>query len=203
MNNLQDNTWHQRFSGSEYYYGEEANDFLKAASTHIPADSSVISLGEGEGRNSVFLAEQGYQVTAVDIALSGLKKTTELAAKRGVEVATIHADLGAYELSKGAWGAAVNVFCHMPKANRTHLHQQIKKGLQSGGVFICECYSTDQLGFGTGGPKDINLLYTVEELQQDFAELEILHLAKVEREFHEGQGHTGMASVVQLIARKP
>jgi len=86
MNNLQDNIWNQRFSGKEYYYGLEANGFLKAASAHIPKGSSVISLGEGEGRNSVFLAEQGHRVTAVDIALSGLKKTAELAAKRGVKV---------------------------------------------------------------------------------------------------------------------
>lgn len=203
MSNLQDNTWHQRFSGSEYYYGLEANDFLKAASVHIPKGSSVISLGEGEGRNSVFLAEQGYHVTAVDIALSGLQKTVELAANRGVEVHTEHADLGSYELAESTWGAAINIFCHMPKVNRVHLHQQIKMGLQSGGVFIFECYSTEQLGFGTGGPKDINLLYTIEELQQDFADLEIVHLAKIEREIHEGQGHSGMSSVIQLIARKP
>lgn len=203
MNNLQDNTWHQRFSGSEYYYGLEANDFLKAASKYIPEGSSVISLGEGEGRNSVYLAEQGHHVTAVDIALSGLKKTSELAAKRGVAVQAEHADLGTYELAEGAWGAAINIFCHMPKANRAHLHQQIIKGLQSGGVFICECYSTEQLAFGTGGPKDVNLLYTAEELQQDFADLEIVHLAKIEREIHEGLGHSGMSSVIQLIARKP
>ena len=203
MNNLQDNIWNQRFSGNEHYYGLEANDFLKAASTHIPKGSSVISLGEGEGRNSVFLAEQGHRVTAVDIALSGLKKTAELATKRGVKVLTEHADLSAYELTEGAWGAVINIFCHLPKSARQHVHQQVKKGLQAGGVFIFECYSTEQLAFGTGGPKDINLLYTAEELQQDFAELEILHLAKVEREIHEGQGHTGMSSVIQLIARKP
>ena len=97
----------------------------------------------------------------------------------------------------------INIFCHLPKSARQHVHQQVKKGLQAGGVFIFECYSTEQLAFGTGGPKDINLLYTAEELQQDFAELEILHLAKVEREIHEGQGHTGMSSVIQFIARKP
>ena len=203
MNNLQDNIWNQRFSGKEHYYGLEANDFLKAASAHIPKGSSVISLGEGEGRNSVFLAEQGHRVTAVDIAISGLKKTAELATKRGVKVLTEHADLSAYELAEGAWGAVINIFCHLPKSARQHVHQQVKKGLQAGGVFIFECYSTEQLAFGTGGPKDINLLYTAEELQQDFAELEILHLAKVEREIHEGQGHTGMSSVIQFIARKP
>ncbi len=203
MSNLQDNTWHQRFSEREYYYGTEPNSFLKEASAHIPQCSSVISLGEGEGRNSVFLAEQGHRVTAVDIALSGLKKTRELAIKRGVELSTEHADLSTYELAEGRWGAVINILCHMPRLNRGYLHQQIKKGLQSGGVLIYECYSTEQLGFETGGPKQIDLLYTQEEFEQDFSEMEILHLAKVEREIYEGQGHSGLSSVIQLIARKP
>jgi SAM-dependent methyltransferase len=203
MTNLKDNMWHQRFSDDEYFYGTAPNDFLKDASVHIPKGSSVISLGEGEGRNAVFLAQQGHQVTAVDMALSGLDKTQELASKQGVTVSVEHADLSIYELEAGAWGAAINIFCHMHKADRVGFHQRIKAGLKSGGIYICECYTTKQLAFGTGGPKNIALLYTKEELERDFADMEILHLAEVERDIQEGQGHSGMSSVVQLIARKP
>lgn len=202
MSKLKDNMWHQRFSDDEYYYGTVPNDFLKQASQYIPESSAVISLGEGEGRNAVYLAEQGHQVTAVDMALSGLDKVAKLAAERGVQVATVHADLSEYQLEPGAWDAAINIFCHMHKSQRPGFHQQIKSGLKTGGVVIFECYSTRQLAFKTGGPGNVDLLYTLEELENDFADMEILHLAEVERDIQEGEAHSGMSAVIQLIARK-
>lgn len=202
MSDLQHNFWHQRFNETEYFYGTEPNDFLKKAATQIAKESTIISLGEGEGRNAVFLAEQDHRVTAVDMALSGLKKTQELAHKRGVEVMTEHADLSLYELEESAWDVVISIFCHMPSVNRVHLHQQIRRGLKSGGLFISECYSTEQPNFGTGGPKSTDLLYTIEELERDFADFDILHLSQLEREIYEGEGHTGLSSVIQIIARK-
>jgi SAM-dependent methyltransferase len=202
MSKLKDNMWHQRFGDKEYYYGKAPNDFLKEAAKHIPESSTVVSLGEGEGRNAVFLAEQGHQVTAVDIALSGIEKTQALAKERGVEVTTVHADLTDYSLESGAWGAAINIFCHMHKSERPAFYQMIKQGLKSGGVVIFECYTTKQPAYKTGGPGNIDLLYTLEELKESFADMEILHLAEVEREIYEGQGHSGLSSVVQMIARK-
>lgn len=203
MSNLEDNMWHQRFSDSEYFYGTAPNDFLKEASKYIPDNSLVISLGEGEGRNAVFLAEQGHRVTAVDMALAGLDKTKDLAHARGVEVSTVHADLSKYTLEQSAWDTVINIFCHMHKAERQAFHQQIKQGLKRDGLYICECYTTKQPAYKTGGPGHVDLLYTLEELEHDFSDMEILHLAEVEREIYEGQGHSGLSSVVQLIARKP
>lgn len=202
-NSLHDNVWHERFSGSNYYYGTAPNDFLKAASELIPVSSRVISLGEGEGRNAVFLAEQGHRVTAVDIAQSGLDKLSKLAQARGVEVTAVHADLGQYALEPEAWDAAINIFCHMPKAAREHLFLEVVKGLKSGGLFIAECYSTEQLRFGTGGPKAPELLFTIEEFENSFAGFDFIQLAQVEREIYEGEGHNGLSSVIQVIARKP
>ncbi|MDO5666558.1 MAG: class I SAM-dependent methyltransferase [Alcaligenaceae bacterium] len=202
MSNLKDNMWHQRYSNDEYYYGTAPNDFLKQASNYIPVGSTVISLGEGEGRNAVFLAEQGHQVTAVDMALSGLEKVTKLAEGRGVKVATVHADLSEYPLEASAWDAAINIFCHMHKSLRPAFHQQIKNGLKSGGLVIFECYSTRQLEFKTGGPGNVDLLYTIEELEHDFIDMDIIHLEELEREIQEGEAHSGMSAVVQLIARK-
>lgn len=202
MSKLKDNMWHQRFSDDQYFYGTAPNDFLREASQYIPEGSAVISLGEGEGRNAVFLAEQGHRLTAVDMALSGLEKTKKLAAERGVEVATVHADLSEYQLEPAAWDAVINIFCHMHKSERLDFHQRIQDGLKSGAVLIFECYTTKQPKYKTGGPSNIDLLYTIEELERDFSAMEILHLAEVEREIHEGEGHSGLSSVVQLIARK-
>lgn len=202
MTSLLDNIWHQRFSDDEYFYGTAPNDFLVEASSYLPEHAELISLGEGEGRNAVFLAEQGHHVCAVDMALSGLEKAAKLARERGVVLQTVHADLTNYSFAAEAWDAVINIFCHMHQTERPAFHQQIQATLKSGGLFIFECYSTKQPQYQTGGPAKIELLYTVEELQRDFVAMDILHLAELEREVHEGQGHTGLASVVQLIARK-
>ena len=202
MSNLLDNIWHQRFSDDEYFYGIAPNDFLVEASRYLTEHSEVLSLGEGEGRNAVFLAEQGHRLTALDIALSGLQKASKLAQARGVALKTVHADLSQYQFSANAWDAVINIFCHMHQSERAQFHQQIQDSLKPGGLLIFECYSTKQPQYRTGGPSHVDLLYSAEELARDFAAMDILHLAELEREVHEGQGHTGLSSVVQLIARK-
>ena len=194
--------WNQRFSAEDYIYGTAPNDFLAQHYRQIPAGGRVLSLGEGEGRNAVFLARQGYQVTAVDAAEQGLIKIRRLAAQHGVEVATIHADLEEFCIEPGQWDGIISIFCHLPASLRQRVNAHIVAGLRPGGVLLLEGYTPRQLQFATGGPKDTHLLLAPADLQQELSALSLLHLQELQREVIEGRLHTGLAAVVQVLARR-
>ena len=194
--------WNERFAAREYAYGTEPNDFLVSVADRIPA-GDVLMLGEGEGRNAVYLAGRGHTVTAVDLAASGLEKTRRLADERGVRVDTVHADLTEYEITPAAWAAIVSVFCPLPSAVRRSVHRRVAQGIQPGGVFVLEAYRPDQAGRGTGGGSDPDTMTTLAELREDLAGLDIEHGVELERSILEGVYHTGVGAVVQVVARKP
>jgi SAM-dependent methyltransferase len=196
--------WDQRYGASEFVYGTSANDFL-AGCDLVPATGRALCLGAGEGRNVVFLAERGLEVTAVDLSSVGLEKTNRLAAERGVSdrVETEHADLAEYEASAARYDLVVAIFCHMPPPVRLAAHAQAARALAPSGLLLLEAYSKRQLEFRTGGPPVEALLYSAEQLQSDFDALSIISLQEVEREVHEGELHNGPSAVLQLLARKP
>lgn len=194
--------WNAKFSNPEYLYGTGPNDFLREQSRWLAPASSVLSIGEGEGRNAVFLAEAGHQVTALDTAETGLRKLEQLAQARGAHVATLHADLEDYRIEPAAWDAIVSIFCHLPGAFRARVMRDIAVGLKPGGLLILEGYTPRQLEFASGGPKDTDLLYEPETLRAELAGLEFLHFAELTRPVVEGKLHTGMGAVLQIVARK-
>lgn len=195
--------WDQRYGQADgYVFGTEPNDFLRAVADRIPS-GPVLCLAEGEGRNAVFLAQRSHAVTAVDLSATGLAKARELAAQRGVSVATEVADLSTYAIAPGAWSGIVAIFMHLPPALRRDVLARASTGLRPGGVFVLEAYTPAQLAFGTGGPKDAALLPTLEQLRAELPGLEFLHGAELERDVIEGGGHTGRAAVVQVVARRP
>ncbi|MBO1923566.1 class I SAM-dependent methyltransferase [Thiomicrorhabdus sp. 6S3-12] len=196
--------WDKRYSSEEYQYGTEANDFLKQSVHHLPQTGTgkILCLGEGEGRNAVFLAEQGFDVTAVDASEIGLQKALALAESRGVRISTQVADLANYDLGTNRWDGIISIFCHLPEALRLNLHQKVALALKPQGVFILEAYRPEQLLFATGGPPQVELMMTLEGLKNELADLEHRHLCELEREVNEGVLHNGMAAVVQLIATK-
>lgn len=193
--------WDERYGGEGYFYGTQANDFLARHYTEIPA-GEVLCLAEGEGRNAVFLAEQGYQVTAVDASMVGLSKAAKLAAQRGVAINTVHADLADFDLGKARWSGIVAIFCHLPPALRQLVHAQLAEALAPGGVLLLEAYTPQQLTFNTGGPPSAELMMNREILRAEIPGISFRHLQEVERDVIEGVGHTGRASVVQAIAVK-
>lgn len=195
--------WNERFGGEAYVYGEAPNDFLVASAGHLPPGGRVLSLSEGEGRNAVFLAGQGFDVTGVDYAEAGRPKALALAARHGVSIDYAMADLADYPVGIEAWDGVVGIFCHLPSTLRADLFARLRQGLRPGGVMVMELYHPDQLAFGTGGPKDPDLLSAPEDLLPLLDGFEILHAARLEREVVEGSFHTGRAAVTQLIARKP
>jgi SAM-dependent methyltransferase len=163
---------------------------------------SVVCLADGEGRNSTFLASLGYEVSSVDISPVGIRKTQELARRKHVQVSAQVGDLESFDLGVNKWQGIVSIFCHLPSELRRDVHRRVVAALAPGGVVILEAYTPNQIGRGTGGPQSENLLMTAQSLQEEFSHLEILHLQELDREVIEGSGHSGTASVVQLVARK-
>ena len=193
--------WDERYSAEEYAYGTTPNEFLAENFIHIPK-GRVLSLAEGEGRNAVFLAKQGYSVTAVDASLVGLNKAGKLAEENGVVVEFIHADLADYDLGENKWDGIVSIFIPLPSSLRKELYKKVIAGLKQNGVFLLEAYTPDQLNHGTGGGNSVDVMQTKESLRLELASLKFKHLIELERDVTEGVFHTGIGSVVQAIATK-
>ncbi|MCG6897413.1 MAG: methyltransferase domain-containing protein [Thiocapsa sp.] len=193
--------WDERYASEDYAYGTEPNDFLREVAPRLPV-GKTLCLGEGEGRNAVFLAGLGHRVTALDGSRVGLEKARRLAADRGVAIDTIHSDLAHYTLEPAAWDCIVAIFVHLPPALRRQLHRQVVAGLRPGGVFVLEAYTPRQLELGTGGPPVAELMMELETLAEELTGLRFLRAAEAEREVHEGRYHAGTGAVVQILATR-
>ena len=190
--------WNQRYDTEAYVYGTEPNEFLKQQVGKLPT-GKILCLADGEGRNSVYLATLGYDVTAVDSSAVGLAKAEKLAAEKGVTITTQVADLADYDLGQGQWQGIVSIFCHLPPPLRKQVHGNINAALADGGVFLLEAYTPEQLQHGTGGPPNAAMMMTTAELPTELAGLHIDSCNELEREVVEGEGHSGTGAVVQLI----
>ncbi|MCX6081498.1 MAG: class I SAM-dependent methyltransferase [Chloroflexi bacterium] len=193
--------WNQRYNRPEFVYGTQPNDFLVSVLESIP-HGKLLSLGEGEGRNAVYLASQGFKVSAVDSSDAGLSKARRLADEKGVHITTITADLGDFEIAENSWDAIISIFCHIPSSLRVPLHKAVVQGLKHGGVFVLEAFIPRQLEMKTGGPTSLNTLMTLASLRQELAGLRFLHALEIDRNLVEGIFHTGQAAVVQILAVK-
>ncbi len=193
--------WNERYSADHYIYGIEANTFLAQNFNVIPK-GKVLCLAEGEGRNAVFLARQGYEVTAVDSSETGMTKARKLADENNVFVEFVHRDLAEFDLGEEKWDGIVSIFCHVPLGIRIGLHRKVVKSLKKEGVLLLEAYTPDQLKHGTGGPADSELTMTAELLSKELEGLHFRRLIEQEREVIEGTHHTGTGAVVQAIAIK-
>lgn len=193
--------WDDRYAQDGWAFGTEPNDFLREEAHRIPA-GRVLCLGEGEGRNAVFLAEEGYEVVGVDRSKVGMEKARGFAQERGVSIETVVSSIEDFEISEGEWQGIVSIFFHLPPALRRMVHQSVVQGLAPGGVLVLEAYTPEQLPLGTGGPPDPDRLVTLEDLMEELGELEVVKAQQVDRDIHEGRLHTGKGSVVQFVGRK-
>lgn len=191
--------WNDRFAASDYAYGKEPNDFLKE-NTHYITGKQVLCLAEGEGRNAVYLAKLGYEVTLVDFSSAALCKAKALAAEHQVKITTVHSDLLNYPIAENSWDAIIMIFAHLPPATRKQVHAQCVTGLSQRGVLIVEGYTPLQLNNNTGGPKDESFLYTQPLFITDFSALSFIIFRQVEREINEGIYHFGKSNTLQLVA---
>ena len=194
--------WDERYQGDDYVYGTSANDFLQSQVDRLPM-GQILCLAEGEGRNAVFLAERGFDVTAVDQSSVGLAKADKLATERGVDITTVVADLADFHIEPESWGGVVSIFAHMPAEARRHLHREVVSGLRPGGVFLLEAYRPEQLEYGTGGPPTTEMMMDLNGLRIELAGLDFDYATDTVRDIHEGRLHSGQGAVVQVVARKP
>lgn len=199
------NRWDERYSAEDYAYGTEPNDFLAAHAHKLPA-GRILCLAEGEGRNAVFLASLGYEVTAVDQSAAGMDKARKLAKQKSATIETIVADLDEFPIEPGTWDGIVSISAHMPGAIRQYLHHRVVQGLKPGGVFLLEAYTPRQLDMsGKGGPgvEQRDLFMTLADLHEELEGLDFEIARETEREINEGKYHSGPGAVVQILARKP
>jgi len=194
--------WDDRYkSTTNYVFGTEPNDFLREQAKNFPA-GKVLCLGDGEGRNGVWLAQQGFDVLSVDASWVGLEKARKLAEEKQVDIATRVVDLKDMKFQLSKYSAVVSVFCHMPADLRAAVHRRSCQSLLPGGYFLLEAYAPGQEEFQTGGPSDPSLYMSLDQILQELEGVELVVGQEITRDVIEGSAHTGKARVLQLLVRK-
>jgi cyclopropane fatty-acyl-phospholipid synthase-like methyltransferase len=196
--------WEERFQTKDYVFGTAPSQFVTRRSPAFPAGAKLLSIAEGEGRNGVWLAQQGFDVTGVEFAPSAVAKAQKLAAERGVSPTFEQADLFEWDWPKNAFDVVMGVFFQfMGAAQRATLFGLMSQALRPGGLLALHGYTPKQLEYGTGGPKQLENLYTANLLSEAFPDFEILTNEEYEAELNEGAGHAGTSALIDFIARKP
>ena len=197
-------TWNRRFEAPGYLFGTEPNAWLREHAGVWRPGHRVLCVADGEGRNSVWLAQQGLRVDAFDIAEVGVAKARQLAAERGVQVDFSVAGCDDYAWQAGAWDGVAAIFIQFADpALRARLFARMAAALKPGGTLVLQGYTPRQLEYRTGGPGVLSHLYTAEMLREAFAALEMVELREYEAEVDEGPGHRGMSALIGMVARKP
>ena len=195
--------WDDRYAKGEYLFGTAPNAFLAREVHRLPPGSKVLAVADGEGRNSVFLAQHGHRVVATDVSERAIAKARALAERRGVEVEYRQANLAKWEWPVEAFDAVVGIFIQFAGPElRADIFSGIHRSLKPGGLLLLEGYREEQLAFATGGPPNIANLYTEDGLRRAFSDWEIELLDAYDAEIEEGTGHSGMSALIDLIARK-
>lgn len=196
--------WNTRYASEDYLFGTSPNAFLASQRDRLEPGQRALAIADGEGRNGVWLAEQGLQVTAVDFSLVALDKARRLAANRGVEVTFVQADLANCEWKADSFDVVAAIFIQFadPKLREAIFHG-IRRTLVPGGLLLLQGYRPEQIQHGTGGPPHAENMYTAAMLQEAFSGFEIVSLTEHDSIIQEGTGHSGVSALVDLVARKP
>jgi len=194
--------WDNRYREDAYAYGTQPNQFFKAMLDRLPPGRLLLP-AEGEGRNAVYAARNGWQVTAVDFSAEACRKAQELAQTHGVSITYDVVALEDFSPQEADFDLIGLVFTHLPPGVRQLIHQRVAGWVKRSGYVVLEAFNKAQLGKLSGGPKEESWLYSAAELAQDFKQLDILNLQEQDVTLAEGLYHNGEASVVQLVARKP
>ncbi|HET7261906.1 MAG TPA: class I SAM-dependent methyltransferase [Casimicrobiaceae bacterium] len=197
-------TWNARFAGEDYLFGEAPNEFLRRNLQCIPAGGSVLCVADGEGRNSVWLAEHGYAVTAFDFASNAVAKARVRAARRGVDVDLRLADIESWAWDDVRYDALVAIFIQfLPPERRDAMFERMQSAVKPGGVFLLEGYRPEQVDYATGGPPRRENMYTREWIDERFRGWDVQVLESYDAEIREGRAHHGMSALIDVVARRP
>jgi SAM-dependent methyltransferase len=195
--------WQQRYAGDEYQFGTEPNAFLKSHGALLNKGARALAIADGEGRNGVFLAEQGLEVLSLDFSPRAQEKARKLAAVRGVTLRVAQADLTVWPWPPEEFDVVAGIFFQFASPDeRAGIFQGIIKTLKPGGLLLIQGYGARQLEYKTGGPSQAENLYTREMLEKAFGRFASLQISEHDSEIHEGAGHGGMSALIDLVGRK-
>jgi SAM-dependent methyltransferase len=196
--------WETRFAGSNYAFGREPNYFLAACKSLLPKSGRALAIADGEGRNGVWLAEQGLDVVSIDFSPAAQRKVRKLADDRNVKLDVLQADVHLWDYPSAEFDVVIEIFTQFSSpAERAIKWTGMQRALKPGGLLIIQGYTRKQLVYATGGPKQVENLYTREMLEHAFEGFVGLSIVEEERELHEGASHAGMSAIIGLSARKP
>ncbi|MDO8368229.1 MAG: class I SAM-dependent methyltransferase [Saprospiraceae bacterium] len=195
--------WDKRYADSVYAYGTKPNLYFQQQLDVLPKPGRLLLLAEGEGRNAVYAAEKSWQVTAVDFSEKGREKALALAAEKGVSFDYQIANIREYDLiGNGPWDVIGLIYAHFPPELRKAIHHKCIQALKPGGRVILEAFNRKQIYRLSGGPKELDMLYSKIILEHDFEGLEILEATESTTFLTEGEGHAGLAEVVRFLLKK-
>jgi SAM-dependent methyltransferase len=197
--------WETRFRAPGYAFGKEPNAFLKAQAPLLRGRKTALSVADGEGRNGVWLAEQGLDVLSIDFSPAAQRKARALAAERNAgRIEFVQTDVHTWNYPEAAFDVVVEIFIQFSTpAQRPRKWAGMRRALKPGGLLILQGYTPKQLDYGTGGPKQIEHLYTRAMLEKEFGDFRELKITEEEREIHEGAAHGGMSAMIGLTGKKP
>lgn len=206
MNNTWTDRWNDRYSSEEFAYGTAPNNYLKEQLEKLKT-GSILFPAEGEGRNAVFAAQLGWKVSAFDISAEGRNKALKLAEANDVAIDYLVGELETLNYQEEQFDAIALIYAHFPAAIKSSIHKTLETYLRKGGVIIFEAFSKKHLEYlaindKVGGPKDIESLFSIEEIQSDFPDYEIIQLEEKEIELNEGLFHNGKGSVIRFVGKK-
>jgi cyclopropane fatty-acyl-phospholipid synthase-like methyltransferase len=195
--------WQQRFAAPGYLFGTVPNEFLKSQGKLLRQGQSALAIADGEGRNGVFLAEQGLDVLSLDFSPQAQVKARDLAKQRGVSLRLEQADVLNWSWPAAAFDVVAAIFVQFATAEeRPRFFGNIKKTLKPGGLLLIQGYRPKQLDYKTGGPSDVKRLYTRELLEEAFGDFSALDISEHDSVIQEGRGHAGISALIDLIGRK-
>ncbi len=194
--------WEARFSAPGYAFGKAPNAFLKAQAPRLRAGQTALSVADGEGRNGVWLAEQGLDVLTIDFSPAALAKAHALAAERGVRLRTEVVDVTQWRWPAAAFDVIVAIFIFVAPAERPAFFANLKSALKPGGLLLMQGYRPQQLDYKTGGPPTADRMYTRAMLEAAFSDMAELDIREHDSALSEGTSHAGMSALIDLVARK-
>ena len=195
--------WDDRFARTEPVYGYEPNAYLREqAQKRLITGARVLVPADGYGRNGLWLAKQGFVVTTIDMSPVGVERARNAAKTAGLAPRILLGDLNTWSWPENEFDAVASIYLHLPSDQRPCIHKHIWQALKPDGIVILEAFTPAQLRLSSGGPKQIELLYSAELLRRDFAEARVFELAEIEVELKEGKMHSGKAAVVRAVFGK-
>jgi len=195
--------WDGRFAVPEYVFGTEPNAFLVAQKELLPKRGRALAVSDGEGRNGVWLAEQGLDVLSIDFSPAAQAKARALAQARGVTITTELVDLARFDWPEAAFDVVIDIFTQFfGPDGRAAKFAGIRKALKPDGLLLQQGYRPEQLAYATGGPKEVENMYTRALLEREFAGFKRMRIEEYDVEMHEGSAHGGMSAVIDLVGWK-